>query len=153
MSDEIQKRFEDAAKYDGMMAKVFPGYEQIPLIILSHLRTRLGQTARLLDAGCGTGTTLTSFATHQPDWSFVGVDPAEPMLEIARDKVSTIGIEKRVMFIKGTVDALPDEPKFDAATCILVEHLQPDNGAKLRLLEGIQRRMVSGLYCLGYMGV
>jgi hypothetical protein len=42
------------------------------------------------------------------------------------------------------VDTLPDEPKFDAATCILVEHLQPDNGAKLHLLEGIHRRMVSG---------
>lgn len=144
MSNEIQKRFEDAAKYDGMMAKVFPGYEQIPLIILSHLRARLGQTAHLLDAGCGTGTTLASFAAHQPDWSLTGVDPAEPMLDIARNKANAIGAEKRVTFVHGTIDALPDEPKFDAATCILVEHLQPDNGAKLRLLEGIQRRMASG---------
>jgi len=144
VSVEIQKRFEDATKYDGMMAKVFPGYEQIPLIILSHLRTHLGQTVHLLDAGCGTGATLASFATNQPDWSFVGVDPAEPMLEIARNKVNAIGMEKRVEFVHGTVDALPDEPRFNAATCILVEHLQPDNGAKLRLFEGIQRRMVSG---------
>jgi tRNA (cmo5U34)-methyltransferase len=144
MSTEIQKRFEDAAKYDGMMAKIFPGYEQIPLVILSHLRTRLGQTANLLDAGCGTGATLTTFAIQQPEWSFIGVDPAEPMLEIARNKIRAIGMEKRVTFINGTVDALSEEPKFDGATCILVEHLQPDNGAKLRLLDGIHRRMVSG---------
>jgi len=92
----------------------------------------------------GTGATLVAFATHQPEWSFIGVDPAEPMLEIARSKMSAIGAEKRVTLLHGTVDTLPDEPKFDAATCILVEHLQPDNGAKLRLLQGIQRRMVSG---------
>ena len=144
MSTEIHKRFEEATKYDNMMAKVFPRYEQLPLVILSYLRTRLGRTAHLLDIGCGTGATLVAFATHQPEWSFIGVDPAEPMLEIARSKMSAIGAEKRVTLLHGTVDTLPDEPKFDAATCILVEHLQPDNGAKLRLLEGIQRRMVSG---------
>ena len=144
MSTEIQKRFEDAAKYDGMMTKVFPGYEQLPVVILSYLRTRLGRTAQLLDAGCGTGVTLAAFATHQPEWSFIGVDPAEPMLEIARNKISAIGAEKRVTLLQGTVDTLPDEPRFDAATCILVEHLQSDNGAKLHLLEGIQRRILSG---------
>jgi tRNA (cmo5U34)-methyltransferase len=144
VSTEIQKRFEDAAKYDGMMAKVFPGYEQLPVVILSYLRTRLGRTAQLLDAGCGTGVTLAAFATHQPEWSFIGVDPAEPMLEIARNKISAIGAEKRVTLLQGTVDTLPDEPRFEVATCILVEHLQADNGAKLHLLEGIQRRIVSG---------
>jgi tRNA (cmo5U34)-methyltransferase len=144
MSAKIQKRFEDAAEYDGMMAKVFPGYEQLPLVILSYLRMRLGRTARLLDTGCGTGATLAAFATHQPKWSLVGVDPAEPMLEIAHSKISAIGAEKRVTLSHGTVDTLPDEPKFDAATCILVEHLQPDNGTKLHLLESIHRRIVTG---------
>jgi tRNA (cmo5U34)-methyltransferase len=144
VTTEIQKRFEDAAKYDSMMAKVFPGYEQLPVVILSYLRRHLGRTAHLLDAGCGTGATLAAFATHQPDWSFVGVDPAEQMLEIARSKISAKDVEKRVSFFLGTVDTLPDEPTFDAATCILVEHLQPDNGAKLHLLKGIHRRMVSG---------
>jgi len=144
VSTEIQKRFEDASKYDGMMAKVFPGYEQLPLVLLSCLRTRLGRTARLLDIGCGTGATLAVFATHQPEWSFIGVDPAEPMLEIAQSNISAIGMAKRVTLSHGTVDTLPDEPKFDAATCILVEHLQPDNGAKLHLLESIYRRIVSG---------
>ena len=144
MSTEIQKRFEEANKYDEVMARVFPGYEQLPLVILSYLRTRLGRTARLLDTGCGTGATLVKFATHQPEWSFVGVDPAEPMLEIAQSKISTIGIEKRVKLSHGSVDTLPDVPIFDAATCILVEHLQPDNGAKLHLLESIYSRMVSG---------
>ena len=144
MNTEIQNRFEDAAKYDDMMAKVFPGYEQLPLVILSYLRTRLGRTVHMLDVGCGTGTTLAAFATHQPEWLFTGVDPAAMMLEIAHNKISATGAENRVKLLHGTVDTLPDEPKFDAATCILVEHLQPDNEAKLHLLEGIQRRIVPG---------
>ena len=144
MNTEIQQRFEDAAKYDSMMAKVFPGYEQLPLVILSFLRTRLPQTAQLLDVGCGTGTTLAAFAAHQPEWTFTGVDPAEMMLVSAGNRFSTIGAENRVKLFHGTIDILADEPRFNAATCILVEHLQPDNGAKLHLLEGIQRRIVSG---------
>jgi len=42
---EIQERFADAEKYDAMMAQVFPGYEQWPLVILSWLRARLGPKA------------------------------------------------------------------------------------------------------------
>ena len=41
MTGEIQKRFEEAGQYDDMMARVFPGYEQLPLVVLSHLRTCL----------------------------------------------------------------------------------------------------------------
>jgi len=144
MTAEIQERFEEAGEYDAMMARVFPGYEQLPLIVLSHLRTCLGPTARVLDVGCGTGATLTTFASHQLEWSFIGVDPAEPMLEVARRKASAVDLGDRVAFIHGTVEALPDEPRFDAATCILVEHLLPDDGTKLHLLEEVHRRIVPG---------
>jgi tRNA (cmo5U34)-methyltransferase len=144
VASEIQKRFEETAQYDAMMAKVFPGYEQFPLVILSYLRTCVGPTARVLDVGCGTGATLAAFAAHQPEWSFVGVDPAEPMLALARSKMNALSPGGRAEFVHGTVDTLPDEPKFDAATCILVEHLQPDDGTKLHLLEGIHRRMAPG---------
>ncbi len=144
MSGEIRKRFEEAAQYDAMMARVFPGYEQLPSVILSHLRTCLGARARVLDVGCGTGTTLAAFTAHQPEWTFVGVDPAEPMLAVARSKINALGTGARVKFMPGTVDTIPDEPGFDAVTSILVEHLQPDDGAKLHLFEGIQRRLVPG---------
>jgi tRNA (cmo5U34)-methyltransferase len=154
MTVEIQKRFEEAAKYDSMMAKVFPGYEQLSLVVLSYLRRCLGPRAHILEVGCGTGGTLAAFAAHQPEWSFVGVDPAEPMLELARYKTSAMGVEDRMALIHGTVATLPNEPKFDAATCILVEHLLPDDGAKLHLFEEIYRRIVPGgwLVLLGLHG-
>lgn len=127
-----------------MMARIFPGYEQLPLILLSHLRIYLGSGARVLDAGCGTASALAVFAANQKDWSFVGVDPAEPMLALARTRINNAGVAKRVTLVVGTVDGLPNEPAFDAATVILVEHLLPDDGAKLRFLEGIWRRLVPG---------
>lgn len=144
MKDGIQQRFEEASRYDAMMARVFPGYEQLPLLLLSHMRTHVGARARVLDAGCGTGSALTTFATHQRDWSFVGVDPAEPMLDVARARLDSADVAQRVTLVVGTADALPDEPAFDAATAILVEHLLPDDGAKLRFLAGIWRRLLPG---------
>lgn len=144
MQDEIQQRFEEASRYDAMMARIFPGYEQLPLVLLSHLRTRIGAGARVLDAGCGTGSALATFATHQGDWSFVGVDPAAPMLEVARVKLDRAGIAERVTLVPGTADSLPMAPTFDAAVAILVEHLLPDDGAKLQFLEGIQCRLRPG---------
>lgn len=144
MKDGIQQRFEEASRYDAMMARVFPGYEQLPLILLSHLRAYVGAGARVLDAGCGTGSALATFAMHQSDWTFVGVDPAEPMLDLARVRLDSAEVAERVKLIVGTADALPNEPAFDAATAILVEHLLPDDGAKLRFLEKIWRRLVPG---------
>jgi tRNA (cmo5U34)-methyltransferase len=142
MQTDIQERFADALRYDGAIAQIFPGYAQLPLVLLSYLRTSLGPRARLLDVGCGTGTTLVAFATHQPEWSFVGVDPAETMLELARAKASAADVGDRLAFVSGTVDTLPDEPTFNAASCVLVEHLHPDDGGKLQLLESISRRLV-----------
>ena len=142
--NKIQKRFEEASRYDVMMTQVFPGYEQLPLILLSHLRIYLGAVARVLDAGCGTASALATFATNQRDWSFVGVDPAEPMLDLARTRINGAEVAERVTLVLGTVDTLPNEPAFDAATAILVEHLLPDDGAKLRFFEGIWRRLLPG---------
>ncbi len=144
MKDEIQKRFEEIDQYDTMMSKIFPGYEQFPLVLLSHLRTMVGSKASVLDVGCGSGTNLLTFAANQPEWFLTGVDPAEPMLKYTLNKFKAINAEKRVKLINGTVNSLPNDSKFDLATCILVEHLLPDDGRKLELLKGIYHRIVPG---------
>jgi tRNA (cmo5U34)-methyltransferase len=144
MKIEIEKRFEEVAKYDSMVSKVFPCYEQLPLILLSHIRTLAGSKAHLLDVGCGSGTNLVSFATHQKEWTFVGVDPSDHMIKASQNKINAIGAENRIKLVKGTVDELPKENKFDFVTCILVEHLLSDDGKKFHLIEGIYNRIVSG---------
>lgn len=142
MKAEIKDRFETASQYHAMMARVFFAYEQLPLVVLSHLRTHLRTGAHVLDVGCGTGSTLAAFAAHQPDRSFVGVDPAEAMAAASRARITSANVADRVSVVVGTVDDLPDEAAFDAATAILVAHLLPDDGTKLRLLQGVFRRLV-----------
>ena len=112
--------------------------------MLSYLRMCLGQIANVLDVGCGTGTMLTTFAKHQPDWSFVGIDPAESMIEFARNKISTMNFAERITLNQGTIEILPNEPNLDAATTVLVEQLLPDDGSKLNFLKEIHHRIKPG---------
>ena len=144
MEEEIQNRFEQASQYEAFVTSVIPIYSQLPKILLSHLSTLAGSKAKLLDVGCGTGTNIVTFATHRLDWTFVGVDPEESMLSFAKNKVNGINVQNRVTFIKGTVDAIPKESKFDLATCIFVEHLLPDDGTKHHLIEGIFNNLTNG---------
>jgi len=144
MKPEIEARFRDAAQYDSMMSGVFPGYDLIPDLAVSYLRTKVGDRARVLDVGCGTGTTIATLARRQPAWSLVGVDPAEAMIELARAKVDELDAGDRIRLAVGTVDDLPDDEPFDAATMILVEHLLPDDGTKQRVLESVVARLAPG---------
>jgi len=144
MKPEIRDRFKEVAAYDEAMPRIFAGYDALRRVALSHLRTKLGERARLLDVGCGTGTTLLTFAAHQPEWSMVGVDPAPPMVELARAKADDAGVADRVTLTIGTIDAVPEDARFDAATILLVEHLLPDDGTKLETLEQTARRLEPG---------
>lgn len=50
----------------------------------------------------------------------------------------------RAEFYTGEVTDLPEDARFDAATCLLVMHFLPDDGEKLELLCGIARRLAPG---------
>lgn len=60
--------------------------------------------ARVLDVGCGTGLLLRLMAGRLPDAEqFVGVDPAEAMIAVARERAS----DPRLRFTPGVAEALP----------------------------------------------
>jgi len=77
-----------------------------------------------------------------PRCRFVGVDPARPMLDMART-VAGPAAGDRLTLIEGTALDAPPGP-FDAATCILVLHVIPDDGTKARTLENVHRRLKPG---------
>ena len=64
------------------------------------------------------------------------------MLELAYEVIGP-EFSDRVDLIEGTVDDAPVGP-FDAATCILVLGLLPDDGSKSALLHAIRRRLKPG---------
>ena len=74
---------------------------------------------KVLVLGAGGGMELDVLSAAHPAWTFVGVDPAAAMLELAK---TTVGPRMdRVELIEGTIDAAPPGP-FDAAVCLLTLH-------------------------------
>ncbi|MBB4305021.1 tRNA (cmo5U34)-methyltransferase [Rhodobium orientis] len=100
---------------------------------------------RVLVVGAGgTAGEITTTARLEPSWTFVAVDPSEPMLTLAQAAVEEAGIGERVSFVRDAVSALPPEPAFDAALMIGVLHHIPEESDKARLLEDIARRLRPG---------
>lgn len=104
-----------------------------------------GGAAHLLVAGAGGGAreVLTTGALEL-GWRFTAVDPSEAMMEIAVAAIEAAGLAARTTTLLGTVDDLPAEPAFDAATLIGVLHHIPGEAGKLALLRALAARMRPG---------
>ena len=132
------------ADYDGLVERVIPGYDHLFQATLALFQTRLGDEARILIAGCGTGKELITFAPAQPRWRFTAVDPSLQMIEATAAAVERLGLGDRVTLHHGYVADLPEHAAFDAATVINVLHFLPDDGAKEALIESVARRVRTG---------
>lgn len=105
----------------------------------------------LLVVGAGGGAEIDRFLPSNPGWRLTGVDPSEDMLAQARAAVARLDLEERVTLVRGTVEDLPADVRFDAATCLYVLHFLPDDG-KLALLRGIAARLRPGAPLLAVSG-
>ncbi len=99
---------------------------------------------QLLIVGAGTGAEILEFGKTNPDWRFLGVDPAQPMLDLAKEKIETAGLSERAAFFKGYVDDLPTGTLYDGATLGMVMHFVADDGTKLKLLRAIASHLKPG---------
>jgi len=117
-----------------------PGYADMQRMAMLLLAERAPADAHMLVVGAGGGLELKLFSEGQPRWSFVGVDPAAAMLDLAR---TTLGDHAgRTRFHEGFVHSAPEGP-FDGATCILTLHfIEPEE--RLRTLEQVRRRLKPG---------
>jgi tRNA (cmo5U34)-methyltransferase len=116
-----------------------PGVLQMAAVLLAE---RAAKDGHILIVGAGGGLDTRALARAEPQWRFTGVDPAGPMLDLARVVLGD-EINPRVTLIEGGVEAAPTGP-FDGATLILVLGLIPDDGAKLRTLQDIRARLKPG---------
>jgi ubiquinone/menaquinone biosynthesis C-methylase UbiE len=69
--------------------------------------------ARILDVGTGVGGLAVAFATRFPESTIVGIDPWEPALALAREKVAAASLDGRVTLLNTTVQELDDADGFD----------------------------------------
>ena len=143
--DFQQERYaKGAAGYDERIRKTFPFYETIHTAINAVLRVYLGAESEILIVGAGTGAEILELGKTNSRWRFLGVDPAQPMLDLAKQKIQAVGLADRVSMFKGYVDDLPADKLYDGATVAMVLHFVPDDGGKLKLLSGVARRLKSG---------
>ena len=136
--------FSFAQKYDAKVRATVPAYETMHQLAMSFLCNGATSEARMLVTGAGCGMELLTFGTANPDWSFIGVDPAENMLRIAEHRVNAAGLSKRVGLHFGFVSSLPVDQLYDGATAILVMHFLSDDGDKSAFLTEIAKRLRPG---------
>jgi len=117
-----------------------PGLADVHRMTMLLLSECARKDADILVVGAGGGMELIALAEAQPEWSFVGVDPSGPMLELARRNVQYI--VQRVELIKGTIEVVSAD-QFDGATCLLVLHFL-DKSERLNTLMQIHRRLKPG---------
>ncbi|MFN4275306.1 MAG: class I SAM-dependent methyltransferase [Ferrovibrio sp.] len=131
---------EHARRYSDGPQRFVPAITDLHRMTAILLAERAPKDARVLVLGAGGGLELRVFATMQPNWTFVGVDPAGAMLSEARRALGQDAA--RVMFCEGYIDDAPEGP-FDAATCLLTLHfLAPEE--RRRTLAELRRRLKPG---------
>ena len=132
-----EKYSKGATGYDQRIRNTFPFYEIIHPVMNAMLRGLVPSDGYVLIVGAGTGAEILDFGKTNPEWRFLGVDPAQAMLDVAKQKTGAAGLTERVSFFKGYVDELPIGTLYDGATLGMVMHFVPDGGGKLKVLRAI----------------
>jgi len=146
---------DSAAKFDASRAGEYArqsrialaGYDACHELSACMLSASLGEgrQARVLVVGAGgTAGEIIAAARLEPDWSFIAVDPSEPMLDLARLQLAKAGLSDRVESILGSVADLDATASFDAGIMIGVLHHLPGAAAKHDILSQIAKRLKPG---------
>lgn len=131
---------ERIAHYADGPRRFTPGLDAVHRMTAILLAEHAPADAHVLVLGAGGGLELAALAEAQDGWRFTGVDPAGPMLDLAR---RALGKDTgRTNLVEGYIDDAPTGP-FDAATCLLTLHFL-DRDERVRTLREMHRRMTSG---------
>lgn len=111
-----------ALSYDPIVQYVLPPGESIVRSALIDSITC--QPRRILDLGCGTGSTTLKLKQAFPQAEVIGLDLSPYMLVVAHDKAQTANLD--ISFCHGLAEAAPFPPNsFDLVTASLLFHELP----------------------------
>lgn len=112
---------EQSQSYDEKNSKLAPIAENMHFLIRLVLKS-LPARARILCVGVGTGAEILSLSHAYPEWTFVGLDPSDSMLEVCRSRLEQAGVMNRCELIHGYIQDAPKGENFDAVLSVLVGH-------------------------------
>ena len=131
------------ARYAEGPRRNVPGYDSLLRMSRILLAERVPDHGRVLVVGAGGGLELEDMALAHPGWRFDGVDPSQPMLDLAAQRLQSAGVSgDRVALHHGYVQSAQAGP-FDGATCLLTLHFVPREDRVPMLVE-IRRRLKPG---------
>ncbi|MFZ3196722.1 MAG: class I SAM-dependent methyltransferase [Bacillus mycoides] len=133
--------------YEQRIPCKIPGYYNLYEMMNHFLFTTLpkeNMNPNFLVIGAGGGQEILSIGKQNSNFYFTGVDPSESMLQLAKKRIESEGIQNQIHFVHGTVHSLLTNPLFDAATCMLVLHFIPTIKEKKELLNEISSRLKPG---------
>lgn len=131
------------ARYAEGPRRNVPGYDSLLRMSRILLAERVPDHGRVLVVGAGGGLELEDMALAHPGWQLDGVDPSQPMLDLAAQRLQSAGVSgDRVALHHGYVQSAPVGP-FDGATCLLTFHFVPREERAAMVAE-IQRRLKPG---------
>lgn len=131
------------ARYAEGPRRNVPGYDSLLRMSRILLAERVPADGRVLVVGAGGGLELEDMARAHPSWRFDGVDPSQPMLDLAAQRLQSAGVPAdRVALHHGYVQSAPAGP-FDGATCLLTFHFVPREERAAMAAE-IRRRLKPG---------
>ena len=95
-------------------AAVASVFQRVVIPQLDGLAARLlAPTASFLDVGVGVATISIAMSQHWPALQVVGIDPWEPALALARQKVALAGLEDRIRLRHQAAEEVSDSAAFD----------------------------------------
>lgn len=146
MSKQDASQFFDkksSDSYDARFKKIGAINDNLHLLI-GIVLDGLPADANILCVGVGTGTEILTLAQAHPGWTFTGVDPAESMLDIAREKTEAAGLKSRCTLVHGYVSDVAEGENFDAVLCLLVTHFLKDRTERQAIFNAMAARLKKG---------
>ncbi|MBE7678998.1 class I SAM-dependent methyltransferase [Paenibacillus sp. P13VS] len=136
----------DENRYEQSISLKIPGYSHMHDLMERLLAASLtdNNESKILIAGAGGGKEITLLADRHSGWTFTGVDPSGPMLQLAKRRVAETGADPRVKLEGITVEELPLDELYDGATSMLMLHFLQGMEAKRKFMTSLAERLKSG---------
>ncbi|HBU81861.1 MAG TPA: class I SAM-dependent methyltransferase [Paenibacillus sp.] len=136
----------DENRYEQSIALKIPGYSHMHDLMERLLAASISgnNEDEILIVGAGGGKELALLGTRHAGWTFTGIDPSEPMLQLAKRRVQEAGVVARVQLKSMTIEGLPEEEIYDGATSMLMLHFIQGMESKRRFLSNLAARLKSG---------